>query len=141
MLEAQFRSIRKYFGVPVIPGENGILQSTREELRRYFKGELREFSIPMDVPGSEFQRVVWKALTEIPYGETMSYEALAKKIGKVRAARAVGHTNGLNRIGIIIPCHRVVNKNGSLGGYGGGLWRKQALLDLEKGVRVYKGGR
>jgi AraC family transcriptional regulator of adaptative response/methylated-DNA-[protein]-cysteine methyltransferase len=76
----------------------------------------------------------------IPYGTTESYEGLARRIGVPRASRAVGHSNGLNRLAIVIPCHRVVNKNGDLGGYGGGLWRKQALLELERGERKYGEG-
>ena len=84
-------------------------------------------------PGSEFQEAVWKALLTIPYGETWSYEQLAIAVGSPRGSRAVGLANGQNRIAIIIPCHRVVNKDGKLGGYGGGLWRKQFLLDLERG--------
>jgi AraC family transcriptional regulator, regulatory protein of adaptative response / methylated-DNA-[protein]-cysteine methyltransferase len=78
---------------------------------------------------------VWDALRSIPYGETYSYEKLAWAVGAPGGQRAVGHANGLNRIAIVIPCHRVVNKDGKLGGYGGGLWRKQILLDLERGVQ------
>lgn len=83
-------------------------------------------------PGTPFQERVWKALLRIPYGETRTYEEIAHTIGSPRSVRAVGHANGQNRIGILIPCHRVVNKNGELGGYGGGLWRKRKLLELEQ---------
>src|SRR5262249_7193303 len=83
-------------------------------------------------PGSPFQRRVWEQLLQIPYGETRSYEDLAIAVGSMGAQRAVGRANGMNRIAIVIPCHRVVNKNGQIGGYGGGLRRKQFLLDLEK---------
>ena len=85
--------------------------------------------------GTEFQKRVWSELVKIPFGETISYGELAKRVGNPNASRAVGRANGMNRIAILIPCHRVVNQNGELGGYGGGLWRKRTLLDLEKGGR------
>jgi AraC family transcriptional regulator of adaptative response/methylated-DNA-[protein]-cysteine methyltransferase len=91
--------------------------------------------VPTDVPGTEFQRSVWDRLTEIPYGELSTYEAIARKIGRPTAMRAVGRANGDNRLAIMIPCHRVVRSDGSLCGYGGGLWRKQRLLDLERAGR------
>ena len=139
MLEAQIRTLGKAFKRPIVPGENDVLRLLRSELKEYFAGKLRKFTVPLDYPGTEFQHRVWKALLGIPYGKTLSYEALAAKVGAPGAQRAVGHTNGLNRIAIVIPCHRVVNKDGKLGGYGGGLWRKRALLDLERGERVYQG--
>src|SRR5262249_56091927 len=98
----------------------------------YFAGELRLFSLPLVYPGSPFQVRVWNELLRIPYGKTCSYEELARRIGSSSGQRAVGHANGLNRIAILIPCHRVVNKDGKLGGYGGGLWRKKYLLPPEK---------
>jgi AraC family transcriptional regulator of adaptative response/methylated-DNA-[protein]-cysteine methyltransferase len=137
MLEAQIRTLGKAFRRPIVPGDNGVLTQLRGELKQYFAGELRKFTVPLEFPGSEFQQKVWKGLLSIPYGSTLSYEALAEKVSAPGAQRAVGHTNGLNRIAIVIPCHRVVNKDGKLGGYGGGLWRKRALLDLERGERVY----
>ena len=137
MLEAQIATLGRLFKRPIVPGENDVLRTLKEELKRYFAGELRKFSVPLAYPGSEFQQRVWKGLLGIPYGSTLSYEALAGKLNAPRAQRAVGHSNGLNRIAIVIPCHRVVNKDGKLGGYGGGLWRKRALLDLERGERVY----
>src|SRR5439155_7293349 len=90
------------------------------------------FDVPVVYPGTPFQERVWNELRHIPYGETRSYQELAEDIGTVNGQRAVGHANGLNRIAIVIPCHRVVNKDGQLGGYGGGLWRKRFLLDLER---------
>ena len=96
--------------------------------------------MPLVFPGSPFQVSVWKALLTIPYGTTWSYEQLAIAVGTPRGSRAVGHANGQNRLGIIIPCHRVVNKDGKLGGYGGGLWRKQFLLDLERGFLPTENG-
>jgi AraC family transcriptional regulator of adaptative response/methylated-DNA-[protein]-cysteine methyltransferase len=104
----------------------------KAELARYFDGNLREFSVPIVFPGTAFQRRVWKRLLDIPYGQTMSYQDLARSVGHPAAVRAVGRANGMNRIAILIPCHRIVNKNGDLGGYGGGLRRKQFLLNLEQ---------
>ena len=135
MLETQFNTLKKLFSCAIIPGENEHLTKLKEELNTYFAGHLREFSLPLVYPGSPFQVRVWDELLRIPYGETRSYEELAKRIGSESGQRAVGHANGTNRIAILIPCHRVVNKDGKLGGYGGGLWRKQYLLDLEKGAR------
>ncbi|MCI0682741.1 MAG: methylated-DNA--[protein]-cysteine S-methyltransferase [Gemmataceae bacterium] len=133
MLEAQFAALRQRFGCAIVPGRNGHLRQLKKELKGYFDGTLREFSVPLDYPGSPFQGRVWDELCNIPYGATCSYEELARRIGRPGAQRAVGHANGQNRIAILIPCHRVVNKGGKLGGYGGGLWRKQFLLDLERG--------
>jgi AraC family transcriptional regulator, regulatory protein of adaptative response / methylated-DNA-[protein]-cysteine methyltransferase len=138
MLETQFVTLRKLFDGPIVPGVNAHLESLREELAAYFAGKLRSFTVPLVYPGTPFQRRVWEALLAIPYGQTRSYQALAAAIGEPRAVRAVGRANGLNRVAIAIPCHRVVNKNGQLGGYGGGLRRKQFLLDLE-GVFPYQG--
>jgi AraC family transcriptional regulator of adaptative response/methylated-DNA-[protein]-cysteine methyltransferase len=134
MLEAQFTTLRKRFGCAIVPGKHGLVDQVKDELARYFAGTLTRFRVPLVYPGSPFQRSVWDRLLAIPYGETRSYEDLARAVGNPSAQRAVGHANGLNRIGIIIPCHRVVNKDGRLGGYGGGLWRKQYLLDLERQV-------
>lgn len=135
MLEAQFAELEKRFGGAVLPGMNAHLATLRKELGRYFEGSLREFSVPLRFPGSPFEEKVWRALLEIPYGETRSYKDLAAAIGDPGAVRAVGRANGRNRIAIVIPCHRVVSADGSLGGYGGGLHRKRYLLDLERGAR------
>ena len=132
MLEAQIASVRRVFGAPVIPGSNAHLDRLQEEMAAYFAGSLRRFSVPLTYPGTPFQVRVWKQLLAVPYGETRSYEEMAAAVGQPRAVRAVGRANGLNRIAIVIPCHRVVNKDGNLCGYGGGLWRKQYLLDLER---------
>ena len=135
MLETQFNTLKKLFSCAIVPGDNNHLTQVKEELNAYFAGTLRNFSVPLVYPGSPFQVRVWNQLLAIPYGETCSYEELAQRIGSASGQRAVGHANGTNRIAILIPCHRVVNKSGKLGGYGGGLWRKQHLLDLEKGER------
>jgi methylated-DNA-[protein]-cysteine S-methyltransferase len=107
------------------------------QLNAYFAGELREFEIPLLMLGTEFQKRVWKALLTIPYGETMSYGELAKKIGEPKAVRAVGAANGQNPLPIIVPCHRVIGSDGSLTGFGGGLENKKKLLELEKGQRSF----
>jgi AraC family transcriptional regulator of adaptative response/methylated-DNA-[protein]-cysteine methyltransferase len=134
-LDAQMATVRKRFPGAMTPGEHEHLEQLKDELERYFAGTLTEFRVPLVYPGSPFQEAVWKALLRIPYGETWSYEELARVVGSPGAQRAVGRANGCNRVAIVIPCHRVVNKDGRLGGYGGGLWRKQFLLDLEGGVR------
>jgi methylated-DNA-[protein]-cysteine S-methyltransferase len=101
------------------------------QLKEYFAAQRTDFDVPVTLAGTSFQRTVWAALREIPYGETMSYGRLAERIGRPGAARAIGLANGRNPIGIIVPCHRVVGATGSLTGYGGGLERKQYLLDFE----------
>jgi O-6-methylguanine DNA methyltransferase len=101
------------------------------ELDAYFAGKLREFTIPLDLRGTSFQRQVWDLLCGIPWGETRSYAQIAKGLGRPRAARAVGRAVGTNPVSIVVPCHRVIGSNGSLTGYGGGLDRKTALLKLE----------
>lgn len=136
MLEAQLASVRRLFKGPVVPGTNRHLETMARELEEYFAGKRRRFTIPLVYPGSPFQRRVWTALLDIPYGRTCSYEDIAIAVRNRKAVRAVGSANGLNRIAIVIPCHRVLNKGGKLGGYGGGLWRKQYLLDLERGDRL-----
>ena len=115
--------------------DRGRLADAAKQLRAYFAGTLRAFDVPVAPQGTPFQQKVWQALLDIPYGETTSYGAIAKGLGKPNAMRAVGLANGSNPIAIIIPCHRVIGANGSLVGYGGGLPIKQALLALEKGQR------
>lgn len=133
MLESELASLHRLFRLPVVPGSNEHLERLEPELAAYFAGRARDFTIPLVHPGTPFQQQVWQQLIAIPYGETRTYEQLAWSIGRPRAMRAVGRANGLNRLAIVVPCHRVVNKNGKLGGYGGGLRRKQFLLDLEQG--------
>ena len=106
--------------------------STLSQLEAYFKGELTGFDLELNVQGTEFQKTVWQELVRIPYGETISYGELAKRIKNPKASRAVGMANGKNPIAIIIPCHRVIGKDGSLTGFGGGLEVKKKLLDLER---------
>lgn len=105
------------------------------QMRAYFAGELREFELALAPRGSEFQQAVWRELLKIPYGETTTYGALAKRLGNPAASRAVGLANGSNPIAIIQPCHRVIGSTGKLTGFGGGIEVKQALLELERGER------
>jgi methylated-DNA-[protein]-cysteine S-methyltransferase len=106
----------------------------RTQLEEYFAGERASFDLPLAAEGSEFERRVWSALEEIPYGETQSYGQVAERIGAPGAARGVGLANGRNPISIVVPCHRVIGANGTLTGYGGGLERKRFLLELEQGT-------
>ena len=135
-LESQLAVVRRRFDCAVVPGRNQPLARLADELARYFAGTLAEFAVPITYPGTPFQVAVWDQLRRIPYGQTWSYEQLARRAGRPGAHRAAGAANGRNRLAILIPCHRVVNKSGQLGGYGGGLWRKRFLLDLERS-RVY----
>jgi methylated-DNA-[protein]-cysteine S-methyltransferase len=109
----------------------GAVGEAMRQLREYFAGRRSEFELPLAPEGTEFQRTVWKRLREIPYGETISYGELAKRVGNPKASRAVGAANGQNPIPIVIPCHRVIGSNGKLTGFGGGLPVKEALLALE----------
>jgi len=131
-LASQLDRVRAEFAMPAVPGMNEHLKTLEAELADYFVGRLRRFSAPLVYPGTAFRRRVWSQLLKIPYGETCSYEDVAVAVGDPNGQRAVGSANGANRIAIVIPCHRVVNKGGKLGGYGGGLRRKQFLLDLEQ---------
>ncbi|MEV2215473.1 methylated-DNA--[protein]-cysteine S-methyltransferase [Streptomyces sp. NPDC050997] len=111
--------------------------AAEEELEAYFAGELKEFTLELGLHGTPFQRSVWSHLRKIPYGETRTYGELADALGNPTASRAVGLANGRNPVGIIVPCHRVVGANGGLTGYGGGLDRKQRLLDFESGTALF----
>lgn len=104
----------------------------RTQLNLYFQGKLKEFDLPLDLVGTEFQQQVWNVLLQIPYGATSSYAKQAQILGNPTAVRAVANANGMNKISIIVPCHRVIGSDGSLTGYGGGLWRKKELLELEQ---------
>ena len=131
-LPDQAGELSRWYQRPVVPGRNQFIEQIVRELDEYFAGARQRFDTPLDLRGTEFQESVWKELLNIPFGETISYEELAKRIGNPKAQRAVGLANGRNRLPIIVPCHRVIQKNGQLRGYGGGLWRKQFLLDLER---------
>jgi AraC family transcriptional regulator of adaptative response/methylated-DNA-[protein]-cysteine methyltransferase len=118
-------------GTPIAAGPNAHIEHLRRELDRYFAGTLRRFRAALDLRGTPFQRAVWRRLSRVPYGATVSYTQLAGRIGRNQAVRAVGHANGRNPVAIVVPCHRVVGANGSLRGYGGGLWRKGWLIAFE----------
>ena len=111
--------------------ETATIKETARQLKAYFKGQLKEFDVPLLLQGTPFQREAWRALIEIPYGQTCSYKDIAKKIGNPKAVRAVGMANNRNKIPIIIPCHRVIGANGKLVGYAGGLPVKEQLIELE----------
>lgn len=132
-IEPQIEDLSRRLGRPLVPGEHRHLARLRLELAEYFGGRRREFEVPIHASGTPFQERVWKELLLIPYGETRSYEQIARRIGAPNAVRAVGSANGRNPISIVIPCHRVVGKDGSPVGYGGGIHRKEWLLDLERG--------
>jgi AraC family transcriptional regulator, regulatory protein of adaptative response / methylated-DNA-[protein]-cysteine methyltransferase len=137
MLEKQLAIVQRRFGCAAVPGDHPHLDLLRDELAQYFARSLRSFTVPLDAKGTPFQELVWTLLLRIPYGETWSYERLAVAAGNPAAVRAVARANGMNRIAILIPCHRVVNKSGQLGGYGGGIWRKTTLLELERGSSAF----
>lgn len=134
MLETEIKDLRKRFNAVIVPGENKYIAATKKQLAEYLAGTRTEFDLELDPAGTEFQKTVWLALMKIPYGTTCSYSDQAKNIGAPKAVRAVANANGMNKIAIIIPCHRVIGSDGSLTGYGGGLPRKKWLLDLEKKI-------
>jgi AraC family transcriptional regulator, regulatory protein of adaptative response / methylated-DNA-[protein]-cysteine methyltransferase len=112
-------------------GRSHVLDRTEREIEEYFAGRRRAFTVPLELGGTPFQRQAWESLLRIPYGETRSYGEQAAAMGRPRAVRAVGRANGANRIALIVPCHRVIGADGSLTGYGAGVWRKERLLVLE----------
>jgi AraC family transcriptional regulator of adaptative response/methylated-DNA-[protein]-cysteine methyltransferase len=130
-LEAQTRRIQSRFRLPIVRGTNRHLERLERELRAYFGGTLRAFGVPLVLKGSPFQLAVWRRLRAIPFGRVTTYDTLARKLERPGAQRAVGRANGDNPIAIVVPCHRVVGSDGTLRGYGGGLWRKRRLLELE----------
>ena len=132
MLETEFKDLCKRLDAVILPGENKYLDSVQTQVAEYMDGRRKSFNIPLDTPGTEFQKSVWKILQLIPYGVTWSYKQQAIKLGKPKAIRAVATANGYNRIAFIIPCHRVIGSDGNLTGYGGGIERKKWLLDLEE---------
>ena len=128
---AQLARLSTALGCAIESGQTPLIALVRQQLEEYFRRERQAFDIPLQTPGSEFQQRVWNELRRIPWGETRSYGDVAKAIGDPTAAREVGRANGDNRIAIVIPCHRVIGSDGKLVGYGGGLWRKRKLLDIE----------
>lgn len=132
MLMTNLRMIRHRMRRPIVAGDHAHIRQVETELREYFAGTRRSFDTPLATVGTPFQERVWRALREIPYGQTRSYSQIAAEIGRPGARRAVASANGDNRVAILIPCHRVIGADGALVGYGGGLWRKRRLLDLER---------
>ena len=131
-LDREIDRLRQRTNSAIIPGTNTPMLSIEQELKAWFDGDLIVFKTPLLVLGSSFQQSVWRALCDIPYGETRSYLEQAATIHRPTACRAVANANGANQLAIVIPCHRVINSNGDLGGYGGGIARKQWLIDHEK---------
>lgn len=130
-LPSQFERLSKGLNCVFVPGEDEVLTELAAQLEAYFAGERKTFDVPLETSGTEFQEEVWAALREIPPGTVRSYGDVAETIGRPTATRAVARANGDNRIAILIPCHRVIGSDGSLTGYGGGLWRKKRLLEVE----------
>jgi AraC family transcriptional regulator of adaptative response/methylated-DNA-[protein]-cysteine methyltransferase len=137
MLPLQLRRIEALCGGHIVEGEHDVLEQTKRELDEYFWAKRESFTIPLVLDGSTFQTSVWRQLLDIPFGKTTSYDTIASHLNKPFGARAVGRANGDNRIAIIVPCHRVINSDGSLSGYGGGKHRKRWLLAHERrGVQL-----
>ena len=132
MLETQIARLKRSLDAGFITGTHILFRQLDHQLREYFNGNRRNFTVPLVITGTDFQKQSWEYLQDIPYGKTRSYSEQALATGNKNSTRAVARANGDNKIAIIIPCHRVIGSNGKLTGYGGGLWRKQYLLDLEK---------
>lgn len=132
ILKSEYIKLTKLLNATLLEGKNRHLSLLRKELAEYFDGSLKVFSVPVVIPGTEFQQSVWRELLNIPFGSTRSYHEQAESLKNPGAIRAIATANGRNRISIIIPCHRVIGSDGSLTGYGGGLKRKKWLLDHER---------
>jgi AraC family transcriptional regulator, regulatory protein of adaptative response / methylated-DNA-[protein]-cysteine methyltransferase len=131
-IHTQLKAISHYFNTRLVWQDTPYFNLLRQQLNDYFSGNLAQFSVDLDLAGTQFQQSVWQQLQQITYGECITYQQQAQAMGKPKAVRAVATANGMNRISIIIPCHRIIGSNGSLTGYAGGIWRKQYLLDLEQ---------
>jgi AraC family transcriptional regulator of adaptative response/methylated-DNA-[protein]-cysteine methyltransferase len=132
MLETEFRYLSRVLNATIIQGDNPHFATLETQLKAYFDGQRKTFTVPLYMPGSAFQQSVWQVLQQVPYGATRSYKDQALALGKPESVRAVANANGMNKISILVPCHRIIGADGSLTGYGGGIWRKQWLLDFEK---------
>lgn len=137
MLETEFLDLQKRLNAIILAGENEHTKQLKRELEEYFGGSRQQFEVKLHTPGTPFQKAVWEVLKYIPYGETRSYQEQAEKLNKPTATRAVASANGHNRVAIIIPCHRVIGKDGSLTGYAGGLERKKWLLNHERKNKIF----
>jgi len=131
-LETELVDIRRMFSSAIVPGDHPLLDRVGVQLDEYFAGTRVDFDLPLDPRGSDFERRVWRALCDIPFGETTTYVAVARTVGSPSSSRAIGRANGRNRIAIVVPCHRVIRSDGALCGYGGGLWRKEWLIAHER---------
>jgi AraC family transcriptional regulator, regulatory protein of adaptative response / methylated-DNA-[protein]-cysteine methyltransferase len=132
MLETQLKIVERRFHARLEPGRTALHDRTQRQLDAYFAGAVSRIDVPTVSPGTPFQERCWDALTTIPAGTTTSYLGIAAQVGRPSASRAVGHANGMNRLALVIPCHRVIAADGGLGGYGGGVWRKAWLIDHER---------
>jgi AraC family transcriptional regulator of adaptative response/methylated-DNA-[protein]-cysteine methyltransferase len=130
-LPTQLKTLSKLLDAKIVQGDNRHFNELERQLAEYFEGKRKQFTVPLCMPGSEFQTKVWNALLDIPYGNTRSYKEHASALKMPEAVRAVANANGLNRIAILIPCHRVIGSGGQLTGYAGGIKRKGWLLELE----------
>ena len=133
-IEGQFQKTEKELNSIIVEEDNIHFDLLKKELAAYFKRELNQFTVPLDLIGTEFQKKVWQALLTIPYGKTVSYLQQSEAMGNPLSIRAVANANGMNKIAIIVPCHRVIGSNGKLTGYAGGLEKKRWLLNMEKGI-------
>jgi AraC family transcriptional regulator of adaptative response/methylated-DNA-[protein]-cysteine methyltransferase len=131
MLETEFRDLQQLLKAKILIGENQHIKQAKKELKEYFDGKRKVFEVPLHTPGTDFQQKAWKALLHIPFGKTTTYQAQAETLLPPTAARAIARANGCNRISIIVPCHRIIGKDGHLTGYGGGIERKRWLIDFE----------
>lgn len=136
--EGKISAVSFHRPVSGLQKETPLLKEAARQLEEYFAGTRRTFNLPLHIQGTPFQQKVWQALLTIPYGETRSYKQIARQVGCPQGCRAVGMANNKNKIGIVIPCHRVIGSNGALTGYAGGLDIKQALLELEETHKIFK---
>lgn len=137
VLEREIADLERLFGAVSQPGRTAFHEKVEQQIAEYFCCKRQIFDLSLNLPGPDFTRSVWAALIQIPYGATRSYRDQAAAIGKPSAIRAVARANGANRVSIVVPCHRVIGVDGALTGYGGGLYRKRALLDLESGRQKF----
>jgi AraC family transcriptional regulator of adaptative response/methylated-DNA-[protein]-cysteine methyltransferase len=131
MIDHQIEQMQARMKARFVQATTPVLTALESQLDEYFDGKRQDFDVPLDINGTAFQIRAWQALQKIPYGETRSYQQQAEQVGNSRAVRAIASANARNHIAIVIPCHRVIAKNGGLAGFGGGVWRKKYLLDLE----------
>jgi len=132
MLETEFKDLQKLLKANIISGENEHIKQAKKEIKEYFEGSRKKFEVKLETPGTDFQNSVWNCLQQIEYGTTTTYQKQAEKINNPKAIRAVASANGYNRISIVVPCHRVIGKDGKMTGYGGGIERKKWLIEHER---------